>query len=183
MSTADDPIAFSVVPDHFVDKIRRAFHLAKKPISARITFLIGLCWGPPLVLSIIDGKIPLGEKGSFLLDISIAVRFFIALPLLIKADEWVGSNIVRNSTRLSSFRMKDGDHESFRALHRRTGEARWLARARAFAMHGIAQTDAAARRHGQLRYSLWTGDPGFAVYLWDCLRGEGAFPTLDAFFA
>lgn len=76
-----------------------------------------------------------------------------------------------------------GNGYAFLALHRRTGEARWLARARAFAMHGIAQTDAAARRHGQLRYSLWTGDPGFAVYLWDCLRGEGAFPTLDAFFA
>jgi hypothetical protein len=29
---------------------------------------------------------------------------------------------------------------------------------------------------------LWTGDLGFAIYLWDCLRGKAAFPTLDAFY-
>jgi len=49
-------------------------------------------------------------------------------------------------------------------------------------MHAIAQTEAHAHQHGQLRYSLWTGDPGLAIYLWDCLRGAGTFPTLDAFF-
>ena len=54
--------------------------------------------------------------------------------------------------------------------------------ARAFAMHGIAQTEADEAAYGQLRYSLWTGDPGFAIYLWDCLRGQAAFPTLDAFY-
>jgi hypothetical protein len=35
--------------------------------------------------------------------------------------------------------------------------------------------------HGQGRYSLRTGDPGFAIYLWDCIRAEAAFPTLDVF--
>jgi len=58
-----------------------------------------------------------------------------------------------------------------------------LERARAFAMHGIAQTETDERRHGQLRYSLWTGDPGFAIYLWDCVRAGSAFPTLDVIFA
>jgi hypothetical protein len=67
-------------------------------------------------------------------------------------------------------------------LFERTGDERWLDRARRFAMHGIAQTDAAAATHGRLRYSLWTGDPGFAVYLWDCVRAKAAFPTLDVFF-
>jgi hypothetical protein len=33
-----------------------------------------------------------------------------------------------------------------------------------------------------MRYSLWTGDPGFAIYLWDCLRGCADFPTLDVFY-
>ena len=74
-----------------------------------------------------------------------------------------------------------GNGYAFLKLYRRTGDAKWLERARAFAMHGIAQTEADARRHGRLRYSLWTGDPGFAIYLWDCLRGEAAFPTLDVF--
>jgi hypothetical protein len=46
-------------------------------------------------------------------------------------------------------------------------------------MHDIHQTEAHAVQYGRLRDSLWTGDPGFAVYLWDCIRGEAAFPTLD----
>ena len=75
-----------------------------------------------------------------------------------------------------------GNGYAFLKLYRRTGEARWLDRARSFAMHGIAQTEADAQQHGQLRYSLWTGDPGFAIYLWDSLRGSAAFPTLDVFF-
>ena len=75
-----------------------------------------------------------------------------------------------------------GNGYAFLKLHERSGDARWLARARAFAMHAIAQAEADAARHGQLRYSLWTGDLGLAVYLWDCLRGRSAFPTLDVFF-
>lgn len=68
-------------------------------------------------------------------------------------------------------------------LYQRTGDSRWLERARSFAMHGIGQTEDAASRHGQLRYSLWTGDLGFAVYLWDCLQAQAQFPTLDVFHA
>jgi hypothetical protein len=30
--------------------------------------------------------------------------------------------------------------------------------------------------------AAWTGDPGLAIYLWDCLRGTAAFPTLDVFY-
>ena len=75
-----------------------------------------------------------------------------------------------------------GNGYAFLKLYQRTGDVMWLQRARAFAMHGIAQTEADARQHGQMRYSLWTGDPGFAIYLWDCLRGRASFPTLDVFF-
>jgi hypothetical protein len=49
-------------------------------------------------------------------------------------------------------------------------------------MHGMAQSEADEAAYGQLRYSLWTGDLGFAIYLWDCQRGEAAFPTLDVFY-
>jgi len=76
-----------------------------------------------------------------------------------------------------------GNGYAFLKLFERTGDEHWLVKARAFAMHGIAQTEAHARQYGQMRYALWTGDPGFAVYLQDCIRGEGAFPTLDTFFA
>jgi hypothetical protein len=37
-------------------------------------------------------------------------------------------------------------------------------------------------QYGMLRHSLWTGDPGVAIYLWDCIRGGADFPTLDVFF-
>ena len=74
-----------------------------------------------------------------------------------------------------------GNGYAFLKLFKRTGDVQWLQRARAFAMHGIRQTEAHAAHYGRLRYSLWTGDLGFAVYLWDCIRGEAAFPTLDVF--
>jgi hypothetical protein len=48
-------------------------------------------------------------------------------------------------------------------------------------MHAIAQMEQEERRVGRQRYSLWTGDPGLAIYLWDCIRGSAAFPTLDVF--
>jgi len=76
-----------------------------------------------------------------------------------------------------------GNGYAFLKLYGRTGDERWLARARAFAMHGIAQTELHARRYEQLRYSLWTGDLGFAIYLRDCIHGVGTFPTLETFFA
>ena len=73
-----------------------------------------------------------------------------------------------------------GNGYAFLKLHRRTADARWLVRARAFAMHAIAQMRAEEARVGELRYSLWTGDIGVALYLLDCIRGEAGFPTLDA---
>lgn len=75
-----------------------------------------------------------------------------------------------------------GNGYAFLKLYERTGDKRWLVRARSFAMHGIAQTEAHAQQFGQTRYSLWTGDLGFAIYLRDCIRGAGTFPTLETFF-
>ena len=76
-----------------------------------------------------------------------------------------------------------GNGCAFLKLHRRTGDAQWLDRARAFAMHAIGQFEEHASRYGQLRYSLWTGDLGLAIYLWNCIGAGAAFPTLDVFFA
>ena len=76
-----------------------------------------------------------------------------------------------------------GNAYAFLVLHERTQDARWLQRARAFAMHAIAQAEADAAQHGQLRHSLWTGDLGLAVFLWDCIHAQGRYPTLDVFFA
>ena len=76
-----------------------------------------------------------------------------------------------------------GNGYAFLELHARTGSAHWLERARAFAMHAIEQTHDHARRYGQMRYSLWTGDLGFACYLRDCIDATAHFPTLDTYFS
>lgn len=62
-----------------------------------------------------------------------------------------------------------------------TGEAHWLDRARAFAMHAAAQVAQAQRTHGGGRHSLWTGDLGVALLLASCVGGDADFPTLDRF--
>jgi len=66
-------------------------------------------------------------------------------------------------------------------LHDRTGDARWLQRARALAMHGIVQVERERALHGQGRHTLWTGDLGMACVLWGCVTGRPAFPSLDTF--
>jgi len=57
----------------------------------------------------------------------------------------------------------------------RTGDERWLDRARRFATHALEQVE----RRGRGRYSLWTGDVGVALYAADCLEARAAYPILD----
>jgi Lanthionine synthetase C-like protein len=68
-----------------------------------------------------------------------------------------------------------GNGYALLALHERTGDELWLVRARAFAMHAIAQVERSRAESGR-RYSLWTGDLGVAVYLADCVDGGGRIP-------
>jgi Lanthionine synthetase C-like protein len=102
--------------------------------------------------------------------------------LLIAAGEatWAAGPLAKGSNLCHG---TGGNGYALLKLFERTGDARWLERARAFAMHAIAQMQADAQQVGQLRYSLWTGDPGLAIYLWDCLRSRAAFPTLDVFYS
>ena len=69
-----------------------------------------------------------------------------------------------------------GNGYAFLALLERTGDELWLERARAFAVHAAAQVARAREEHGRGRFTLWTGDPGTALYLADCLAGRGALP-------
>ncbi|MEO6408041.1 MAG: LanC-like protein, partial [Burkholderiaceae bacterium] len=75
----------------------------------------------------------------------------------------------------------DGNGYAFLKLHAMTGEARWLERARAFAMHALRQSDTLALEYGHRVPSLWSGDLGLAVYLSSCLRADPRLPTLDIF--
>ena len=56
----------------------------------------------------------------------------------------------------------------------RTGDERWLERARSFAVHALAQAEAAPGR-----YSLFTGGVGVALFAAACLDADARFPVLD----
>jgi hypothetical protein len=72
-----------------------------------------------------------------------------------------------------------GNGYAFLKLFERTGDELWLDRARAFAMHAIEQVERATAQHGRGRHTLWTGDPGTALYIASCVAADAAFPTLD----
>ena len=72
-----------------------------------------------------------------------------------------------------------GNGYAFLKLFERTGDELWLERARSFAMHSIEQVEQARATHGRGWHTLWTGDPGTALYLQDCLTGAAAVPTVD----
>jgi len=64
-----------------------------------------------------------------------------------------------------------GNGFAFLTLHARTGDELWLERARAFAMHGLAQVNG--------RTSLYTGDLGAALLAGACIDLDARFPGLD----
>jgi hypothetical protein len=68
-----------------------------------------------------------------------------------------------------------GNGYAFLKLFARTGDERWLERARRFAMHALEQVE----RRGHGRYSLWTGDLGVALFAADCLDGRSAYPVIE----
>lgn len=74
-----------------------------------------------------------------------------------------------------------GNGYAFLKLFVRTQDQMWLDRARAFAMHSIEQYRLSKELYAQLRYPLWTGDLGLAIYLWDCRQAQVNFPTIDVF--
>jgi len=74
-----------------------------------------------------------------------------------------------------------GNGYAFLKLLERTGDERWLDRARAFAMHAIEQVERLHAHYGRGWYSLFTGDVGTALYVQSCLDVDAAFPTLDVF--
>lgn len=74
-----------------------------------------------------------------------------------------------------------GNGYAFLKLYRRTNDPIWLDRARQFAMTAIVQYRGACIVAGRGRYTLWTGDVGLAIYLWDCITAQPRFPTIDVF--
>lgn len=61
----------------------------------------------------------------------------------------------------------------------RTGDERWLERARRFAVHALTQAERIATATGRRRYSLFTGDVGTALFAAACLDLDARFPIID----
>jgi lantibiotic modifying enzyme len=61
----------------------------------------------------------------------------------------------------------------------RTGDERWLERARRFAVHALGQVERTRAEVGHGRYSLFSGDLGVALFASACLEGKARFPVLD----
>jgi hypothetical protein len=74
-----------------------------------------------------------------------------------------------------------GNGFAFLKLYERTQDARWLERARQFAMHALWQVERGRELFAQGRYSLWTGDIGVALFVNECLQASARFPTIDSF--
>jgi hypothetical protein len=72
-----------------------------------------------------------------------------------------------------------GNAYALLGLWRRTGDERWLERARAFAQHAAAQVEERAARLGHGRHSLFTGDEGVALCLASCVAGDERIPIAD----
>jgi hypothetical protein len=72
-----------------------------------------------------------------------------------------------------------GNGYAFLKALSRTGDERWLERARRFAMHALEQVERLRVERGRGRYSLWTGDLGAAVFAADCVDGRDAYPVTE----
>jgi lantibiotic modifying enzyme len=68
-----------------------------------------------------------------------------------------------------------GTGYGFLKVFERTGDEKWLDRARRFAVHALEQVE----RQGQPRHSLWEGDIGAALFVADCLEAGPQVPIVD----
>jgi hypothetical protein len=72
-----------------------------------------------------------------------------------------------------------GNGYAFLKAFARTGDERWLERARKFAVHALEQVERLREQRGGGRYSLWTGDQGVALYAASCLDEHHSYPFFD----
>jgi lantibiotic modifying enzyme len=72
-----------------------------------------------------------------------------------------------------------GNGYAFLKAFTRTGDERWLERARKFAVHALDQVERLRAQRGRGRYSLWTGDLGVAIYAAECLEARSDYPFFD----
>jgi lantibiotic modifying enzyme len=67
-----------------------------------------------------------------------------------------------------------GNGYAFLKTFERTGDERWLDRARRFAVHALEQVERMPSRH-----SLFTGGVGVALYAADCIEARAQYPIME----
>ena len=134
------------------------------PRSGKVDLLLQWCHGAPGIVNALDSVAPGRNAELDALLLAAGQAIWRAGPLV------KGQGLCHGTA---------GNGQALLALYRRTGQALWLDRARAFAMHALQQADAAQQAHGQCRPTLWTGDAGLAVFLWQCIQGRAGVPSLD----
>lgn len=119
-------------------------------------FLLQWCHGAPGVITSLNA-IPAGYSQEF--D-----------ALMLKAGEaiWRAGPLTKG---VGICHGTDGNGYALLKLYSRTGDPKWLERARGFAMYAIGQNI-----NG---HSLWEGDLGLACFLHACLVVDDRFPLLD----
>lgn len=110
-----------------------------------------------------------------------STAFYLEESLLLASAEltWV-AGAHRDEKGASICHGTAGNGYALLKAFERTGDVRWLERARRFAVHALAQMRRQRSARGRGRYSLFTGDLGVALYLADCLDARTAYPVLDA---
>jgi hypothetical protein len=137
--------------------------LAGKGLVANETIRTQWCHGAPGMVTSLAGIAP--EDRAF-------------TELLIKGGEltWRAGPLAKGPGLCHG---TAGNGLAFLSLFDRTGDDRWLARARAFAVHALVQVEAGWEQYGVGWHSLWTGDVGVALMAESCIEPRPGMPSLD----
>ncbi len=102
-------------------------------------------------------------------------------PLLLGAGELIWQAGAHGAEKGSSLcHGTAGNGYALLEIFERTGDERWLERARRFAVHAVGQARREHASRGRGRYSLFTGDLGVALFAADCLDARSRFPVFRA---
>jgi len=166
------------------DERRAALERDTAAILERTAFVEdGLANWPPLERSELpgrDGQIRLqwchGAPGI----VSSAASYLNEELLLAGAElTWRAGPLLQGDKGPGICHGTAGNGYAFLTAFARTGDERWLDRARRFAVHALGQVQRLRAERGRGRYSLWTGDLGVAIYAADCLDGHSAYPIFE----
>jgi lantibiotic modifying enzyme len=100
-------------------------------------------------------------------------------PMLLKAGNaiWQAGPLKKGPTLCHG---TAGNGFALLRLSERTGDRTWLERARRFAAHAMQQVAQWRETFGMASASLWTGEPGVALYIDAVLRRDCRILSLDA---